>query len=1124
MPAALAIRAHLTTTAVPPRPAAPQRADPRKDPRFQRVVAKLDDASKKLKKHPTAASKANEPAKAAKPPSNEKAAGARAKQVDKLDAAETPKPQPKGFLETLKAEIEKAMPKTLGDTEKFMKGGSSEQMKGSLKGNVAEQKESSTGDMKKTSQAQPSESGVPTKPVTPIAPEPAPPAPQVNGAEAMPAPKSDADVSLQDSKTDVQGQLDKEKLSDARLKKANDPRFSGVVASKEAVGKQADAGPGKYRAKEGGVLGQAAAKALDVAQKGAAVLLGAKGGNKARVLSRQEQQKAKEEVELKTFSDFVVETFAKAKAAVDKRLELLDAKVNEMFDKGIEKALAEMKTYVEDKLLWFKLQRYLGTPWGAALWIKDQILDLPSEVNKFYEDGRKKFTTTMNALAVDVANLVEGQLAAAKKDVKDAQSLIASRSEKLSPGVKARGAKLQAEFSDKFAELESSIEDKKQQLAEGLAQKYKEAFDKADESLKSIKDENKGLVAQAKDKIGEVLKAIEEFKTRLLGVLKKGANAIQIILDDPVQFLKYLLAAIKLGFNQFVDNIWTHLKAGFIGWLFGSLSKMGIDLPTDLNLWSILKLVLGVLGITYAKMRAKAVKILGPTAVTIIEKVGEYIYALITGGPQALWDKVKEDLSNLKEMVIDAIQDWLITTLIKKAVAKIVTLFNPAGAIIQAILLIVDVVKFVVEKAVQILDFVEAVVNSLYDIATGSIGTAANWIEKALGKMIPLLIGFLADLLGLGGLTEKIKEFIKKVQEKVDKAIDKAIAKVIEVVKKIIGSVKAGAKALVQWWKKKVPFSGDGEPHALLFVGEGKNAHLMVNPKEPKVEVTEFVTAFFQKGSETEQAEAKVLDKKITATQVKLKAAEVAKDDAAMEKHSEELDKHLSALSKVLESLLKKGAGLGDKDKPLLIDYPKRRASAYPIMYAGPRVGEGIRIQQDWLKPLVGKSNAVAKADLLSKFSSKTAKKKLEKNKGFDEWTGQVQAYSPIAQTTLGGKKFGLAAQFAALGPGMVLNYSEKAGTGGGGKVNDILRPYGFVPSSKGGEGLDGDHVLERQLGGPDDPDNLWPLGKSENRSSGSTIKSMEVKVNAEVMNVHAAKKKLKKKDSLYLLIRSTKG
>ena len=902
-----------------------RKADPRSDPRFQRVVEKVSAASKKLKQHPPAAKKANEPAKAAKAPPNEKTAGASAKQVQKLDETETPKPKPQGFLEMLQAEIAKAMPKTLGDTEKFMKGGSSEQMKGSLKGEVSQEKDASTGDLKKTAGAKPSEAGVPAKEVVPIAPEPtAAPAP-VNGAEAMPAPKPDAEVSLQDSKADVQGELTKNKLSDDRLKKANDPRFSAVISSKQAVGKQADAGPAQYRAKEAGVLGQAAAKAVDVAKKGAVTMLHVKGGSKAKVQSRQEQQKAKEELELKTFTDFVTTTFQNAKTAVDKRLEALDTKVNDLFDKGVERALSQMKTYVEDKLFKYKLERYLGSVFGAALWIKDQFLDLPDEVNRFYEAGRALFTRLMNALAVQVASLVESELAAAKREVKTAQQVIAAKTATLSPGVKARGAKLQAEFNEKFAELESGIEDKKQQLAEGLAQKYKEAFDKADESLKAIQDENKGLVTKAKEAIAEVLAAIEAFKTRLLGVLKKGADTLDLILADPIQFLSYLLAAIKQGFNQFIANIGKHLAKGFITWLFGALTKMGIELPSDLSLPSILKLVLGVLGITYARMRAKAVKLLGNTAVTVIEKVGEYIYALITGGVAALWEKVKEDLSNLKAMVIDAVQDWIITTIMKKAVAKIVSMFNPAGAIIQAILLIVDVVVFVVTKANQILDFVEAVVNSIAAIASGAIGAAANWIEQSLGKMVPLLIGFLADLIGLGGVSEKIKEFIKKVQDKVDKAIDKAIAKVVEVVKKLIGAVKAGAKKLLNWWKKKVAVSGGGESHTLTFDGTKKSAHLVLKstPMPPadylrdrakKLNVSATDQSVPVKSAEIQQKDIADIQKKLAPFDDNDDKAATGKDEKDADKLMSQLDGKLATLGTLIGSTV---TSWGGKDQPV---------------------------------------------------------------------------------------------------------------------------------------------------------------------------------------------------------------
>ncbi|MGO4780874.1 hypothetical protein AB4084_35885, partial [Lysobacter sp. 2RAB21] len=99
-------------------------------------------------------------------------------------------------------------------------------------------------------------------------------------------------------------------------------------------------------------------------------------------------------------------------------------------------------SYVEDALFDYKLKRYLLMPGGSLLWIKDQIMDLPPEVNRFYEAGRTLFTSAMDALAVKVANLVERELAAAKAEVAQAQGKIAAAQAALSPAVQARGAQL----------------------------------------------------------------------------------------------------------------------------------------------------------------------------------------------------------------------------------------------------------------------------------------------------------------------------------------------------------------------------------------------------------------------------------------------------------------------------------------------------------------------------------------------------------------------------------------------------------------------------------------------------------------------------------------------------------
>jgi hypothetical protein len=830
-------RVNRTRLTMPPKRAVPaiKRADPRKDPRYQRVVKKLNADSAKLKKHPPARAKAAEPAKAAKGPPDEKRAGAQANQVDRIEGAETKKPETSSFLAILQAEIAKAMPKTLGDTEKFMKGGSSGELKGGLKGNVDAQKNAATGDLKQTAHESPNEAGVVAKPVTPIAPDPATPAPEVDAAAAMPAPKPAAEVSLDASKQDVAETMSKEKLTDKRLQEANDPRFSAVLPAKNAVNKHALTGPAKYRGAEAGTLAGTASNAVSVARKGVGVLLNTKSGSQTKMRSQQEKQKQKEEDELKTFTAFVSTTFESAKKQVDRRLEQLETKVNDLFDRGVDTALENLKNYVEDQLLKYKLKRYLLFPGGALLWLKDQIMDLPEEVNRFYEAGRRRFTTEMNTLAVRVANLVESQLAAAKTDVKRAQAKITRAQSRLSPGVQARAAEVTSQFNEKFAELESGIEDKKQQLAEGLAQKYKEAFDKADEALKAIQDENKGLVTKAKEKIGEVLKALAEFKARLMGVLRKGKDTLDLIIAAPMQFLSNLLAAIKGGFQAFVGNILKHLASGFAKWLFGALAKAGLEIPSDLSIPSVLKLVLSVLGITYDRMRAKAVKLLGPTAVTVIEKLVSYLQTLIGGGPAALWAQIKDDVGNLKDMVVGAIQDWIITTIVKKAVAKIVSMFNPAGAIVQAVLMIISVVRFVIERAAQIMEFVESVINSIHAIATGAIGGAIKRVEQALANMVPILIGFLAALVGLGGISEKIKGFIKKVQAKVDKAIDKMLAKVVTHIKKLFGAIKAGVKKLLNWWKKKVPISAGTAKHTLMYEGTGKSAKLVVrsSPEPP---------------------------------------------------------------------------------------------------------------------------------------------------------------------------------------------------------------------------------------------------------------------------------------------------
>ena len=61
----------------------------------------------------------------------------------------------------------------------------------------------------------------------------------------------------------------------------------------------------------------------------------------------------------------------------------------------------------------------------------------------------------------------------------------------------------------------------------------------------------------------------------------------------------------------------------------------------------------------------------------------------------------------------------------------------------------------------------------------------ANKVENALAKAIPVAIGFLASLLGLGDITEKIREIIEKIQKPVNAAIDWVIGKAVGLARKV---------------------------------------------------------------------------------------------------------------------------------------------------------------------------------------------------------------------------------------------------------------------------------------------------------------------------------------------------
>lgn len=71
-----------------------------------------------------------------------------------------------------------------------------------------------------------------------------------------------------------------------------------------------------------------------------------------------------------------------------------------------------------------------------------------------------------------------------------------------------------------------------------------------------------------------------------------------------------------------------------------------------------------------------------------------------------------------------------------------------------------------------------------------------NKINDVLGQMIPLIIGFLAGAIGLGGIGQKIREIITKLQKPVNAALDFVIKRGLQLAGPVIRGLKGiGSRA-----------------------------------------------------------------------------------------------------------------------------------------------------------------------------------------------------------------------------------------------------------------------------------------------------------------------------------------
>lgn len=257
--------------------------------------------------------------------------------------------------------------------------------------------------------------------------------------------------------------------------------------------------------------------------------------------------------------------------------------------------------------------------------------------------------------------------------------------------------------------------------------------------------------------------------------IRRAAGALRTIVRNPVGFVGNLVRAGMTGLRQFAANILAHLRAALIGWLTGAMSGAGLYIPQAFTLIEIVKFVLSVLGLTWQAIRAKLVRAVGEPAVRAMEMGFDIVMTLVTQGPAAAWQRIVESLTNLREMVIEQVLTFVRERIVVAAITRLVSMLNPAGAFIQAIIATYNTVMFFVERLRQIAQVAASVIDSIASIAAGQIAAAVNRVEQTMAGLLTLVISFLARLVGLGRVSDAVTNVINRVRQPIDRALDRVV-------------------------------------------------------------------------------------------------------------------------------------------------------------------------------------------------------------------------------------------------------------------------------------------------------------------------------------------------------------
>jgi len=275
---------------------------------------------------------------------------------------------------------------------------------------------------------------------------------------------------------------------------------------------------------------------------------------------------------------------------------------------------------------------------------------------------------------------------------------------------------------------------------------------------------------------------------------------------------------------------------GLMDWLFSGLGSVGVEIPRDTSLRSLVTFFLQLMGITWPNIRTILARHVGEQNVALVEQDWQLVSTLITQGPAGIFEMIRAQLDprTILNTVMDAAIDYVRDALISRVAVRLLAMLNPAGAILSAIEAIYRVVRWIFENAARIFTLAETLVNGARDLMRGNVGGRAGAIEGALVRVLPPVIDFLAGFIGLGNLPQAIANVIRGLQRRVLAVVERVIGFIAAQARRLLAALGVGGARGHEeedrgaWWNIRKGFQDEGESHTISVTKQDNHARIMV--------------------------------------------------------------------------------------------------------------------------------------------------------------------------------------------------------------------------------------------------------------------------------------------------------